>query len=121
MPSSVVRAGGGGTHLSALKSPCTDNGSNCPPVPPTLRARTVGVGIHSGVPGPSSEGNGGGAGCKVFPSPQPRTTVVVAGVPGVLADSTGSSAPARPSATKRISAPPSNKKKKKGKKNFLQQ
>ena len=116
MPSSVVRARGGGAHLAALKAPGTDNGSNCPPVPPTPRARTVGVGIHSSVPGPSSEGNGGGPRHRVFPSPQPRTSVVVVGVPDVLADSTGSSASAHLSATEKISAPPSIKKKKKRKK-----
>ena len=42
--------------------------------------------------------------------------MVVAGVPDVLADSTGTSASTRPSATGRTSAPPSNKKKEKGKK-----
>ena len=80
------------------------------------------VGIHSGVTGLSSEGNGGGARRRAFSSPQPGTTAVVAGVPSVLADSIGTSATARPSASERISAPPSNKKKKKkgkkGKKNF---
>ena len=43
-------------------------------------------------------------------------SVVAAGVPDVLADSTGSSDSARPFAMKKISAPPSIKKKKKGKK-----
>ena len=123
LSSSVVRAGGGRTHLSALKAPSTDNGSVCPPVPPTSGAGTVDVGIHSGVPGLSSEGNGGGARHRAFSSPQPGTTAVVAGVPSVLADSIGTSATARPSASERISAPPSNKKKKKkgkkGKKNFF--
>ena len=112
MPSSVARARGEGAHLTTLKAPGTDNRSNCPPVLPIPRAKTVDVGIHSSVPGPSSKGNGGGPRRRVFSSLQPRTSVVVAGVPDVLADSTGPSASARPSATERISAPPSNKKKK---------